>query len=186
MTKVKTFKNYINGKWKTSSGRETFDNVNPADTRQVVGRFQKSTRKDLNEAVAAADGALPAWRKTPAPQRGEILFRVAELLVKQKEPLARNMTLEMGKIIKETRGDVQEAIDMAYYTAGEGRRMLGETVPSELKNKFSMSVRMPVGVVAAITPWNFPIAILLETRPGFGVRQHRGDQTGKRHTALCF
>ena len=159
MAKVKTFKNYINGKWKTSSGGETFDNVNPADTGQVVGRFQKSTRKDLNEAVAAAYEALPAWRKTPAPQRGGILFRVAELLVKQKESLAQNMTLEMGKIVKETRGDVQEAIDMAYYTAGEGRRMLGETVPSELKNKFSMSVRMPVGVVAAITPWNFPIAI---------------------------
>ncbi|KMP12701.1 aldehyde dehydrogenase [Candidatus Nitromaritima sp. SCGC AAA799-A02] len=159
MTKVKVYKNYIDGKWKVSVGGGTFDNVNPADTRQVIGRFQQSTRKDVNQAVAAASSALPAWRKTPAPKRGEILFRVAEALVKQKESIARDMTREMGKILNETRGDVQEAIDMAYYTAGEGRRMLGETVPSELNNKFSMSVRMPVGVVAAITPWNFPIAI---------------------------
>lgn len=159
MAKVKVFKNYINGKWKASSGGGTFDNINPADMRQVLGRFQQSTRKDVNEAVKAAADALPDWKKTPAPRRGEILFRVAELMVKHKETLAQDMTREMGKIIREARGDVQEAIDMAYYTAGEGRRMLGETVPSELNNKFCMSVRMPVGVVAAITPWNFPIAI---------------------------
>jgi aldehyde dehydrogenase (NAD+) len=159
MAKIKTYKNYINGKWKTSLGGETFDNLNPANIKEVVGRFQMSTPQDVNEAVEAAATALPKWKNTPAPRRGEILFRVAELLVKNKESLAQDMTREMGKIIKETRGDVQEAIDMAYYTAGEGRRLLGETVPSELKNKFNMSVRMPVGVVAAITPWNFPIAI---------------------------
>jgi acyl-CoA reductase-like NAD-dependent aldehyde dehydrogenase len=159
MAKIKIYKNYINGKWKPSSGGETFDNLNPANTKQVVGRFQLSTPKDVNEAVEASAAALSKWKNTPAPRRGEILFRVAELLVKSKESLAQNMTREMGKIIKETRGDVQEAIDMAYYTAGEGRRLLGETVPSELNNKFNMSVRMPVGVVAAITPWNFPIAI---------------------------
>jgi len=159
MAKVRVLKNYINGRLKSSSSGDTFDNVNPANTRDVVGRFQQSTCEDVDEAVEAAVAALPKWKNTPAPQRGEILFRVAEMLVKRKEQLAQDMTREMGKTIKETRGDVQEAIDMAYYTAGEGRRLLGETVPSELNNKFNMSVRMPVGVVAAITPWNFPMAI---------------------------
>ncbi len=155
----KIFKNYINGKWKASASGETFENVNPANHKEVLGRFQKSNKKDVNEAIAAAAEALPKWRATPAPKRGEILFKVAELLLQQKEALAQDMTREMGKIISETRGDVQEAIDLTYYTAGEGRRLLGETVPSELKNKFCMSVRMPVGIVSAITPWNFPLAI---------------------------
>lgn len=155
----KLFKNYINGKWKSSASGETFENVNPANHNEVLGRFQKSNKKDVNEAIAAAAEALPKWRATPAPKRGEILFKVAELLLQQKESLAQDMTREMGKIIGETRGDVQEAIDLTYYTAGEGRRLLGETVPSELKNKFCMSVRMPVGIVSAITPWNFPLAI---------------------------
>jgi aldehyde dehydrogenase (NAD+) len=157
MAKVPDIKNYIDGKWKSSS--DTFNNINPANARDIVGRFQQSSGKDVDEAVNAAATALPKWKKMPAPQRGEILFRVAELLVKRKESLAQDMTREMGKTIRETRGDVQEAIDMAYYSAGEGRRLLGETVPSELNNKFNMSVRMPVGVVAAITPWNFPMAI---------------------------
>ena len=156
---AKLFKNYINGKWKTSSSGGTFENINPANHREVLGRFQKSNKKDVNEAIAAAAEALPKWRATPAPKRGEILFKVAELLQQQKESLAQDMTREMGKIISETRGDVQEAIDLTYYTAGEGRRLFGETVPSELKNKFCMSVRMPVGIVSAITPWNFPLAI---------------------------
>lgn len=155
----KLFKNYINGKWKSSSSGKTFENVNPANHNEVLGRFQKSNTKDVNEAIAAAENAQKAWRATPAPKRGEILFKVAELLVQQKEKLAQDMTREMGKVIAETRGDVQEAIDLTYYTAGEGRRLLGETVPSELKNKFCMSVRMPVGIVSAITPWNFPLAI---------------------------
>jgi alpha-ketoglutaric semialdehyde dehydrogenase len=156
---AKLFKNYINGKWKASSSGKTFENVNPANHDDIVGRFQKSNKKDVNEAITAAEEALPQWRATPAPKRGEILFKVAELLLQEKESLAQDMTREMGKVIGETRGDVQEAIDLTYYTAGEGRRLLGETVPSELKNKFCMSVRMPVGVVSAITPWNFPIAI---------------------------
>ncbi len=156
---TKVYKNYIEGKWKASSSGETFDNVNPANTREVIGRFQKSNAEDVDDAIQAAANALPMWKKTPAPKRGEILFRVAEMLVKNKEFLAKDMTREMGKVLKETRGDVQEAIDMAYFTAGEGRRLLGETCPSELKDKFCMSVRMPVGVVSAITPWNFPIAI---------------------------
>ncbi len=156
---AKVFKNYINGTWKASKSKETFDNINPAHAKQVVGRFQQSTKEDVKEAVAAAFEARTSWRKTPAPKRGEILYKVAELLVKHKERLAQDMTREMGKVIAETRGDVQEAIDLTYYTAGEGRRLLGETCPSELKDKFCMSVRMPVGVVAAITPWNFPMAI---------------------------
>ena len=156
---AKVFKNYIGGEWKASSSGETFKNINPANKKEVVGRFQQSTARDVKEAVAAAAEAFPAWKKTPAPKRGEILFRVAESLVKNKEKLAQDMTREMGKVIKETRGDVQEAIDMGYYTAGEGRRLLGETVPSELNEKFCMSVRMPVGIVVAITPWNFPLAI---------------------------
>jgi aldehyde dehydrogenase (NAD+) len=155
----KLFKNYINGKWKASSSGETFENVNPANHNEVLGRFQKSNKKDVNEALSAAENAQKQWRETPAPKRGEILFKVAELLQQQKESLAQDMTREMGKVVSETRGDVQEAIDLTYYTAGEGRRLLGETVPSELKNKFCMSVRMPVGIVSAITPWNFPIAI---------------------------
>lgn len=156
---AKLFKNYINGKWQASSSKETFENLNPANHQEVLGRFQKSNKKDVNQAIAAADAAQKKWRETPAPKRGEIMFRVAELLQQQKESLAQDMTREMGKVISETRGDVQEAIDYAYYTAGEGRRLAGETVPSELKNKFCMSVRMPVGIVSAITPWNFPIAI---------------------------
>jgi len=154
---AKIYKNYINGKWQASRGGETFDNVNPANCKKVLGKFQKSTPEDVDDAVGSAVAAAKPWRNTPAPKRGEILFRAAELLIKQKKSLARDMTSEMGKVIKETSGDVQEAIDMAYYAAGEGRRLMGETVPSELNNKFCMSVRMPVGVVAAITPWNFPI-----------------------------
>jgi alpha-ketoglutaric semialdehyde dehydrogenase len=156
---AKVFKNYIDGEWKDSSSGETFDNINPANKGEVVGRFQQSTKKDVNQAVVAAKNALAGWRKMPAPKRGEILFRVSEILLKRKEALAQDMTREMGKVIKETRGDVQEAIDMGYYAAGEGRRLFGETVPSELNDKFCMSVRMPVGVIAAITPWNFPLAI---------------------------
>ena len=156
---IKTYKNYIDGKWVVSSSGDTFDDINPANKKEIIGRFQKSNADDLNKAVKSAVKAQEGWRNLPAPKRGEILFRVGELLARHKESLAKDMTREMGKILNETRGDVQEAIDLTYYTAGEGRRMLGETVPSELNNKFCMTVRMPVGVVAAITPWNFPIAI---------------------------
>ncbi|MCF8721860.1 aldehyde dehydrogenase family protein [Nitrospina gracilis] len=156
---TKEYKNYINGKWVASSSGEIFENTNPANCNEVLGRFQKSNKKDVDKAVAAAAKAKKMWRETPAPKRGEIMYKVAELLVKHKESLAQDMTKEMGKVIAETRGDVQEAIDLTYFAAGEGRRMAGETVPSELKNKFAMSVRMPLGVVACITPWNFPLAI---------------------------
>src|SRR6185295_10475997 len=123
------------------------------------GRFADSGPEDLERAVAAAREAFPRWRDLPAPKRGEILFRAAEILVRRKEEFARDMTREMGKVMAETRGDVQEAIDMTYYMAGEGRRQFGQTTPSELANKFQMSLRQPVGIAGLITPWNFPMAI---------------------------
>ena len=154
-----TYKNLIAGAWVASSSGETFENRNPADRDDLIGHFQKSGAEDVNRAVAAAKQALPGWRNTPAPKRGEILYRLGEILAGRKESLARDMTREMGKILKETRGDVQEAIDTAFYAAGEGRRLFGRTVPAEMPNKFAMAVRVPVGVCAMITPWNFPMAI---------------------------
>src|SRR5207237_7605488 len=106
-----------------------------------------------------AKEAYKSWRLVPAPKRGEILYRAARLLLERKEGLAGQMTREMGKVLEEARGDVQEAIDMTFYMAGEGRRLFGQTTPSELENKFAMSIRMPIGVVGLITPWNFPMAI---------------------------
>jgi acyl-CoA reductase-like NAD-dependent aldehyde dehydrogenase len=151
--------NYIGGRWVGAASAHTFENRNPANTDELIGRFAESDAEDVERAVAAAQEAFPSWRDTPAPKRGEILYRAAEILVKRKEELARDMTREMGKILDETRGDVQEAIDMTYYMAGEGRRQFGQTTPSELPQKFQMSVRMPVGIAGLITPWNFPMAI---------------------------
>lgn len=150
---------FIGGRWVDSASGRTFESVNPADTRDVVGRFQAGTAADVALAVAAAAGAAPAWRATPAPKRGELLYRFAALLAEHKERLARAMTREMGKVLAEARGDVQEGIDIAFLMAGEGRRMSGDTVPSELPDKWAMSVRQPLGVAGVITPWNFPIAI---------------------------
>jgi acyl-CoA reductase-like NAD-dependent aldehyde dehydrogenase len=150
--------NYIDGRWVEGSSGAAFDDLDPA-TGEVVATATKSTSVDVDRAVEAAERAQDAWRKHPAPRKGEILFRAAEILLKRKEELAREMTSEMGKVLAEARGDVQEAIDMAYYMAGEGRRQFGDVVPAELPNKWAMSVRHPVGVVAAITPWNFPLAI---------------------------
>jgi aldehyde dehydrogenase (NAD+) len=152
------FRNFIAGKWVESSSGETFTRNNPA-TGELVGTFTKSGPDDVDRAVAAARKAFASWRLFPAPKRGEILFSVARLLEERKEALAREMTEEMGKVLTEARGDVQEAIDMAYYMAGEGRRMWGQTTPSEMRNKFQMSVRKPHGVCGIITPWNFPMAI---------------------------
>ncbi|MFH0887951.1 MAG: aldehyde dehydrogenase family protein [Planctomycetota bacterium] len=156
---MKTYKNYINGEWIESKSGRTFENRNPADTREVLGVFQKSSEADVRMAIASAREAYKKWRLVPAPRRAELLFKAGEILIKRKEEYAREMTREMGKVLKETRGDVQEAIDMTYYMAGEGRRQFGQTTPSELENKFAMSVRMPMGVCALITPWNFPMAI---------------------------
>ena len=154
-----TFYNLIDGDWVPSVSGELFENRNPADTGDLIGLFQKSTAADAVRAVEAARRAYDHWRLVPAPKRAELLFRVAQLLADRKEALARDMTREMGKVLDETRGDVQEAIDMTYFMAGEGRRQYGQTVPSELRDKFAMSIRQPVGVSAIITPWNFPMAI---------------------------
>jgi len=156
---AKTYKNLIGGEWVGSRSGQTFENLNPADTRDVIGVFQRSDQRDVDDAVAAAKQAFERWRLVPAPKRAEIIFRAGEILQERKEEYARQMTREMGKVIKETRGDVQEAIDTAFYMAGEGRRQFGATVPSELPSKFAMAVRVPHGVCGMITPWNFPMAI---------------------------
>jgi aldehyde dehydrogenase (NAD+) len=153
------FRLFIAGEWVEGVSGDTFVSVNPADRRDVVGRFQAGTAADAAMAIRAANMALPAWRATPAPKRGEILYGFAELMSGHKERLARAMTREMGKVLEEARGDVQEGIDIAYLMAGEGRRMFGDTVPSELPDKWAMSIRQPIGVAGIITPWNFPIAI---------------------------
>jgi alpha-ketoglutaric semialdehyde dehydrogenase len=158
-TRTKVFKNFIDGEWAESTTGETFEDRNPADSREVVGIFQKSGKDDVDAAIDAARRAFAKWRLVPAPRRAEIVYKAAEMLIERKEEYARDMTREMGKILKETRGDVQEAIDSAYYMAGEGRRLFGPTTPSELPNKFAMAVRQPLGVCAMITPWNFPMAI---------------------------
>ncbi len=151
--------NYIGGRWVKARSGETFPSVNPANTSEVVGHFAASGPEDVKAAVDAAARAFPTWRRTPPPARADIILRASHILETRKEEIARAMVREMGKVIKEARGDVQEAIDMAKYMAGEGRRLFGHTCPSELPDKFAMAVRAPVGVVGLITPWNFPVAI---------------------------
>jgi aldehyde dehydrogenase (NAD+) len=158
-TTSSTFHNFIDGHWKPSVSGGVFENRNPANRDDLIGLFPDSTTGEAEMAIAAARGAYESWRLVPAPKRAEFLFRAAQLLVDRKESFARDMTREMGKVLDETRGDVQEAIDMTYYIAGEGRRLYGQTVPSELPDKYAMSVRQPLGVCAIITPWNFPMAI---------------------------
>ncbi len=156
---AKKFQNCINGKWVDALSGKTFENRNPARWDEVVGVFPKSGPEDVDAAVKAARRAFESWRLVPAPRRGDILKRVGDLMVERKEELARQMTREMGKVLAETRGDVQEGIDTAYYAASEGRRLFGHTVPSELPNKFNMAMRVPIGVAGIVTPWNFPMAI---------------------------
>jgi len=153
------FPNFIDGKWLPSSSGRLFENRNPAKSDDLIGRFPESTAVDADQAITAAAHAYVTWRLVPAPRRAELLFRAAQLIAERKEQFARDMTREMGKVLEETRGDVQEAIDMTFFMAGEGRRLYGQTVPSELRDKFAMSVRQPLGVCAIITPWNFPMAI---------------------------
>jgi len=153
------FENFIDGRWSASSSGALFENRNPANHDDLIGVFQESTADDAVHAIAAAERAYADWRLVPAPRRAEMLFRAAQLIADRKEQFARDMTREMGKVLEETRGDVQEAIDMTFFMAGEGRRMYGQTVPSELRDKFAMSVRQPLGVCGVITPWNFPMAI---------------------------
>lgn len=158
-TTVKKYNNYINGEWVKSSSGEWFDNVNPADTTDIIGRFPASNAEDIKAAVDAAKNAATRWRRTPAPKRAELLFTLGEILRANKDEFTQQMTREMGKVLKEAGGDVQEAIDCTYYTAGEGRRLHGFTTPAEMPNKFAMCVRQPVGICGLITPFNFPMAI---------------------------
>src|SRR5262245_57102064 len=159
MARTGIHNNFVNGAWVPSSSGQTFENRNPANTDELIGLFQQSNVADVDTAVATAAKAYEQWRLVPAPVRAEILFKAAQIIAARKEEFARDMTREMGKVLNETRGDVQEAIDMTFSMAGEGRRMFGQTVPSELRNKFAMSVRQPLGVCSIITPWNFPMAI---------------------------
>jgi len=157
-TGVRTYQNYIGGEWVDAASGDTFESTSPADG-EPIGVFPRSGAEDVDRAVAAAKAVYEEWRLVPAPKRGEILFRFAQLLIEHKADLTDLMTHEMGKVKAEAGGDVQEAIDMSYYMGGEGRRLFGQTTPSELRDKFQMSVRMPIGVIGVITPWNFPIAI---------------------------
>ncbi len=159
MAPDKIYTNFINGEWVASASGRTFANLNPANRNDLIGYFQKSGPQDVDAAVSAAKQAYKSWKNTPPPKRGEILYRAASLLQANKEKFALAMTREMGKVLDETRGDVQEAIDMTFYMAGEGRRLFGQTTSSELPNKFCMTVRSPLGVCGLITPWNFPMAI---------------------------
>jgi alpha-ketoglutaric semialdehyde dehydrogenase len=156
---VSTFRNFIDGEWRDADGGRTFENRNPADANDVIGTFPRSDARDLDRAVASARRGFEQWRRTPAPLRGDVLRRVGDLLTQRKEEISRAMTREMGKVLNETRGDVQEGIDTAYYAAVEGRRLFGHTVPSELRDKWAMTYRRPIGVCGLITPFNFPLAI---------------------------
>jgi len=158
---VDTYKNFVGGEWIASSSTRMVDNVNPADTRDVLGRVALSTKDEALQAVAAAKAAFPAWRDTPAPVRGKVLAKAAALLTEEKEQMARLLTREEGKAFKDSLGEVQRTINILEYIAGEGRRLGGQTVASELPNNFCYTLRVPVGVVACITPWNFPVAIPL-------------------------
>ncbi|MBI5021961.1 MAG: aldehyde dehydrogenase family protein [Ignavibacteriales bacterium] len=156
---MKKYQNFINGKWCDAKSGKTFEDRNPANWSEVVGVFPKSGKEDVEEAVMAARKAFEKWRLVPAPKRGDILKTVGDIMTARKEEIAKLMTREMGKVLTETRGDVQEGIDTAYYAASEGRRLFGHTVPSELPNKFNMAMRVPIGVAGIVTPWNFPMAI---------------------------
>ena len=156
---MQKYLNFINGEWRASASGEFFENRNPANVKEVVGLFPRSIAEDVNDAVAAAKSAADLWRRTPAPRRAEMLFRLGAILERNKEQFTSDMTREMGKVTKEAGGDVQEAIDCTYYTAGEGRRLHGFTTPAEMPDKFAMCVRQPVGVCGLITPFNFPMAI---------------------------
>jgi len=159
MAEPKSYRNFIDGEWVEASSRGALEDRSPADKGEVIGTFQDSGEADADAAIAAAARAFRRWRLVPAPKRAEYLFRMGEILLKRKEEYAREMTREMGKPIREARGDVQEAIDVCYHLAGEGRRLHGHTTPSELPNKACFSVRAPIGVCGLITPWNFPMAI---------------------------
>ena len=153
------FRNFIAGEWVPPLTGSYFENRNPARTDDLVGHFPRSGKEDVERAVEAARVGFQAWSHLPAPERGKVLQRAGDLLTQRKEEIARAATREMGKVLLETRGDVQEAIDTAYYAAAECRRLFGRTVPSELPDKWAMTFRRPIGVTGVITPFNFPVAI---------------------------
>ena len=155
---MQEYKLLINGEWTDSSTKETFENINPA-TLEKLATLQVASSDDVNRAVKSAQEAFKTWSETPPPKRAQVLFKAARILEERKEELAKLLTQEMGKVISEARGDIQEAIDITLYAAGEGRRMFGETTTSELKDKFCMTILRPIGVIGMITPWNFPMAI---------------------------
>ena len=182
---VTSYSNFIDGEWCRSSVRRDLREPQSRQHRRPHRRVPEVEAADVEAALEAATRAYERWRLVPAPMRAEILFSAAQLIVERKEEFARDMTREMGKVLNETRGDVQEAIDMTFYMAGEGRRMFGQTVPSELRNKFAMSVRQPLGVCSIITPWNFPMAIpSWKIIPGARLRQHRRLQAGVADAAV--
>jgi aldehyde dehydrogenase (NAD+) len=156
---MKSFRNFVAGKWVDAASGGTFENRNPADWSDVIGSFPRSGSEDVERAVESAKRGFALWSRTPAPLRGDVLRRIGDIMSARKEEIADLMTREMGKPLQETRGDVQEGIDTAYYAATEGRRLFGHTVPSELRNKWAMSFRRPIGVCGIITPFNFPMAI---------------------------
>src|SRR6476469_646 len=156
---MKSFKNFVSGKWVDAASGTTFENRNPANWNDVIGTFPRSGSEDVNNAVESAKRGFAVWSRTPAPLRGEVLRKIGDIMSARKEEIADLMTREMGKPLQETRGDVQEGIDTAYYAATEGRRLFGHTVPSELRNKWAMSFRRPIGVCGLVTPFNFPMAI---------------------------
>jgi len=156
---IAKFRLFINGEWVNSESGETYTRVNPADPDEVLGEFQKGNADDTKRAIDAAQAAFESWSETPAPKRAELLLRAVQLLIEQKGELARTMTREMGKTLLDSGADVQEAIEVGYYATAEGRRLLGNTMPSEKADKFCMTLKLPIGVAGLISPWNFPVAI---------------------------
>lgn len=156
---MKSFKNFVAGQWVDAASGGSFENRNPADWNDVIGKFPRSGAEDVERAVESAKRGFALWSRTPSPLRGDVLRKIGDIMTAKKEEIAELMTREMGKPLQETRGDVQEGIDTAYYAATEGRRLFGHTVPSELRNKWAMSFRRPIGICGIITPFNFPIAI---------------------------
>ena len=152
-------KNYIHGEWVASASKRSAPDINPANTDEVLCQAPLSTREEAQAAIRAAASAFPGWKATPAPVRGKMLFRAMELMRERSEELAAALTREEGKALKDSRGEVQRAINIMEFTAGEGRRLRGSTIPSELPNTFIYTVRQPVGVAGLLTPWNFPVAI---------------------------
>ncbi len=179
------YRNFINGEWVESRSGKAYENRNPANTDELVGMFVSSTSEDVDAAVESAKQAYKKWRLVPAPKRAEILYRAAEAMVAHKEDFSKDMTREMGKVLAETRGDVQEAIDMTYYMAGEGRRLFGQTTPSELPNKFAMSVRQSIGVAGIDHAVEFSDGdSVVEDDAGAGERKHRCIEAGGGYAAL--